>query len=176
MNYRRDLWEIAAASHGVLTVRAAEDAGVPGVEVRKLASRGALTGYGQGVYSHREIPWSRYTQPMIAVSLGGEGAFLHREAVFDLLELGQFNPRSIRVGTNRRVRRSLPEWMVLEPRYDISNTQITMYERVPSTTVQQALKDVRTSMPSERWDVLIAQADHRELISPSGALELRGTA
>lgn len=33
MGYRRDLWEIAAAHHGVIAFAEAEDAGVPAVRV-----------------------------------------------------------------------------------------------------------------------------------------------
>lgn len=40
---------------GVVTVAEADDAGVPAVEVRKFAARGALHSYGQGVYTHRRV-------------------------------------------------------------------------------------------------------------------------
>ena len=53
MTYRHDLWEIAAEYHGIVTTRQAEDAGVPAVEVRKLAARGALERLGYGVYGTR---------------------------------------------------------------------------------------------------------------------------
>ncbi len=54
-----------------------------------------------------------FTEPTVAVAFAGPGAFLRRESVFDLLRLGQFNPLKVRVGTRRRVRRTLPEWMEL---------------------------------------------------------------
>lgn len=167
MGYRRDLWEIAANQHGVVTVAAAEDAGVPAVEVRKLAARGALQRHGQGVYLHRGIPTSRFTQPALAVVLAGDGAFLHRDAVLGLLELGQFNPKQIQVATRRRVRRTLPEWMNLEQRSGIPEHAITTYEGIPATTVQQALNDMESRLPRERWLALLDQAARRELIDPS---------
>lgn len=46
MNYRQDLWELAASRNGVVAVAEGEGAGVPAVEVRKLAARGALRGHG----------------------------------------------------------------------------------------------------------------------------------
>lgn len=67
--------------------------------MRKLAARGALYPYGKGVYVHRDVPPTAMTQPAIAVALAGEGAFLHREALLDLLDLGQFYQRWIRVAT-----------------------------------------------------------------------------
>ena len=164
MSYRHDLWEIAASHNGVVTVADAEDIGVPAVEVRKLASRGALHAYGQGVYTHRDVPTTALTEPAVAVALAGEGAFLHRESVLDLLGLGQFNPRKIRVGTRRRVRRTLPEWMDLENRPDVSDVELTRYENIPATTVQRALKDMEHRMPHDRWAALVAQAVRRALI------------
>lgn len=167
MGYRHDLWEIAAANHGVVTVKAAEDIGVPAVEVRKLAARGALEKFGQGVYLHLGVPRSPLTQPAIAVALGGEGAFLSREAVLDLLGLGQFNPKRIRVGTQRRVRRTLPEWMLLEQRNDILEDQLTTYDGIAATRVGQALRDMERRMPRERWITVVEEALRRDLIAPS---------
>lgn len=164
MGYRKDLWEIAAEHHGVFTVAEAEEAGVPAVEVRKLASRGVLRAEGNGVYVHREIPTSPLTQPALAVALAGRDAFLHREAVLDLLGLGQFNPLRIRVGTSRRVRRVLPGWMELTKRDDLSDADLTTYEGIPATSVRCALDDLRDRIPPDRWEDLVAEARGRDLV------------
>lgn len=164
MSYRQDLWEIAAFRNGVVTIKEAEDAGVPAVEVRKLASRGALRAYGQGVYTHREVPVTPATEATIAIALAGERAFLHRESVFDLLELGQFNPPRVRVATSRRVRRVLPRWMELDYRSDVAEEDLTEYKHIASTTVRRALQDMRHRMPPDRWENLVAEALRRELI------------
>lgn len=164
MGYRQDLWEIAVPRNGVVTVAEAEDAGVPAVEVRKLAARGALRRHGQGVYTHRDVPTTSFTEPTIAVALAGDGAFLHRESVLDLLGLGQFNPPKVRVGTRRRVRRTLPEWMELENRPDVPSEDLTRYEGVPATMVQRALEDMRNRMPPDRWEAVVDEALRRALI------------
>ncbi|GAA2239857.1 type IV toxin-antitoxin system AbiEi family antitoxin domain-containing protein [Herbiconiux moechotypicola] len=164
MGYRQDLWEIAASRNGVVTLAEAEDAGVPAVEVRKLAARGALHAYGQGVYGHRDVPKTPFAQPTIAVALAGEGAFLHRESVLDLFGFGQFNPPKVRVGTRRRVRRALPDWMELESRPDLLDEDLTTYEGVVATTVRRALEDMRDRMPPDRWEALVDAALRRELI------------
>ena len=137
---------------------------MPAVEVRKLAARGALRRYGQGVYTHRDVPTTPLTEPTIAVALAGEGAFLHRDSVLDLLGLGQFNPPRVRVGTRRRVRRTLPKWMELENRPDVSDEDLTDYEGIRATTVRRALGDVRDRMPQNRWETVLVQALGRELI------------
>lgn len=165
MAYRRDLWEVAAPRNGVVTIADAEEAGVPAVEVRKLAARGALQGHGHGVYTHRDVPATRFTQAAVAVALAGTGAFLHRESVLDLVSLGQFNPRWVRVGTTRRVRRNLPEWMELEYRPDMGAAELTHCEGVPSTTVRRALRDVEQRMPPDRWAAIVEEALRRDLIT-----------
>ena len=169
MGYRQDLWELAASRNGVVTVAEAEDAGVPAVEMRKLAARGALRGYGQGVYTHRDVPTTPSTEPTIAVALGGAGAFLHRESVLDLLGLGQFNPPKVRVGTRRRVRRTLPEWVELENRPDVPDEDLTRYEGISATTVRRALEDMRDRMPPERWKAVVDEALRRDLIDEQDA-------
>ncbi len=173
MGYRKDLWELAAARNGVLTITEAECAGVPSVEVRKLAARGALHRYGQGVYTHCDVPTTRFTESTIAVALAGDGAFLHRESVLDLLGVGQFNPPKVRVGTRRRVRRTLPEWLQLENRFDVPDEDLTHYEGVPATTVRRALEDMRNRMPPDRWESVVVQALCRGLISEQEAAAWR---
>ena len=171
MSYRQDLWEIAASRNGVVTIAEAEDAGVPAVEVRKLAARDALRRCGQGVYTHRDVPATALSQPTVAVALAGEGAFLQREAVLDLFRLGHFNPPKVRVGTRRRVRRALPEWMELESRPDVPNEDLTHYKGISATTVRRALKDMQHRMPPDRWESLLDEALRKDLIDEQDGAE-----
>lgn len=173
MGYRRDMWEIAASHNGVLTISQAEDAAVPAVEVRKLAARGALDAHGHGVYTHRDVPDTPFTQPTIAVALAGDSAFLQRESVLDLMNVGQFNPRRILVATRRRVRRQLPEWMALELRRDVPDGDLTSYEGILSTTAYRALEDMRERMPHHRWEALVEQCERRDLITESEAVAVK---
>jgi hypothetical protein len=130
---------------------------------------GALHAHGHGVYAHRNAPTTRFTEPTVAVALAGKGAFLHRESVLDVLGLGQFNPPKVRVGTLRRVRRALPGWMELENRHDVSTKDLTRYEGIPSTTVVQALEDMRGRMPPDRWAALVYEALRQDLIDEQDA-------
>lgn len=99
-------------------------------------------------------------------------AFLHREAVLDLLGPGQVNPRSIRVAIRRRVRRKLPEWIDLETRNDVPDEDVTRYEGIPATTVRRALEDLYDRMPPKRSKALADQALQRALIDERDAGEL----
>lgn len=172
MSYRRDLWELAAHQHGVLTVADAEMADVPAVELRKLAARGALEALGAGVYRHRDVPRTALTQPAASVALAGPGAYIEGESVFDLLELGHFNPKKVRVATARRLRRTLPPWIELERRTDVPVEDITTYEGIRSMTVRRALVEVRNRIPHERWADLLKQALRRELLTSADEREL----
>lgn len=165
LTYAHDLWEVAAYNHGVLTVSEAISAGVPAVEVRKLAYRGTLRSYGNGVYVHHGVPLTRFTQFAIAVALAGKGGFLWGDAVFSLLELGDFNPRSIRVATRRRVRRKLPQWMQLTDRVDIVETDITEYYNLPSTSVNEALTDLFPQLPNEKWLALVQECYRKDFVT-----------
>ncbi|UFS57978.1 hypothetical protein [Subtercola endophyticus] len=115
------------------------------------------------------MPTTALTEPTLAVALAGEGAFLHRESVFELLELGQFNPPKVRVGTRRRVRRALPEWLELENRPDISDADLARYQGIPATTIRRALEDMQQRMPTDRWNSLIDETLRRELIDDQDA-------
>lgn len=170
MSYRNDLWEVAAMNHGVVTLPRAEDAGVPAVEVRKLAGRGALEGYGNGVYRHLTIPPGRLTQAALAAALCGEGAFLHAESVVHLHQLGNLNPRRIRVSTTKRVRRTLPDWLELTVDKDHAPEDVTRYEGIPSQTLNAALRAVRDRIEPTHFRHIIQQAVNRELISDGSEL------
>ena len=154
-------------NHGVVTVSQAKDAGVPAVELRKLASRGALEGYGNGVYRHLTIPPGRLTQEALAVALCGEGAFVHAESVLHLHQLGNLNPRRIRVSTTRKVQRTLPEWVELTVHRAIAAEDVTSYEGIPSQTIDAALAAVRGRIEPAHLEHIVRQAVNRELISGS---------
>ncbi|MCP3427192.1 hypothetical protein NBM05_14555 [Rothia sp. AR01] len=90
--------------------------------------------------------------------------------MFGLLGLGQFNSPKVRVGTRRRVRRALPEWMDLESRPDVPDQDLTRWSGIPATTVWRALEDMRHRMPPDRWEVL-----HEEALRRSRSGELSAT-
>lgn len=173
MTYRRDLWEIAAAQHGVVTVADAEEAGVPAVEVRKLAGRGALRGYGQGVYRHEDVPVDDLTEAAAAVALAGAGAHLHAEAVLMLFSLGDFNPRGVKVLTDRRVRRRLPPWVQLDRVSQIDEGSKTRYFGIPAVSLAHALQEVRGGVPPHRWESMVETAERRDLLDVRDVADLR---
>lgn len=149
MNYRQTVREIALDQYGYVTTRDAADAGVPAVELRKLAARGALTNVAYGLYRLADARPTEYDQFAEALLRVGDGAYLRGDAVLALHQLALVNPRRIRVGARRRVRASLPEFIDL--REEVApNEDLTVYEGLRATTVARALLDCRGQVMTDR--------------------------
>lgn len=168
MTYREDLWEIAATQHAIVTTRDAEEAAVPAVELRKLASRGALEHIAHGVYRHRQVPLTRYTQPAAAVAAVGPGAYLEWDAVLSLYDLALVNPVAIQVATPRRFRGTVPPYVRVNPAHSHhTEHDITHHEGIPGLTVNAALREASQRIPHDRIRAAAHTAFARDLISPT---------
>ena len=174
MTYRHDLWEIAVEYHGIVTTRQAEDAGVPAVEVRKLAARGALERLGYGVYRHSGVPTDQWTELAAAAAIAGEDAFLEGDTVLAMFELALVNPPKIYVGTPRRGRSQPPRNTVVTLRPHMPESDLTTYRGLRSVTVRRALLDGIAHLLGERVLDAVAEARHRELIDELEATEITG--
>ena len=168
MTYREDLWEIAATQHAIVTTRDAEEATVPAVELRKLARRGALEHIAHGVYRHRQVPVTRYTQPAAAAAAAGPGAYLEWDAVLSLYDLALVNPAAIQVATPRRFRGKVPPYVrVGSPRPPRSAHELTHHEGIPGLTVHAALMEAAQRIPHDRVRAAADTALARDLLSPT---------
>lgn len=168
MTYRQILRELAFDTHGVITVRDAEAAGVPAVEVRKLAGRGALTRVGYGVYLMNEAPRDALTEFAIAVALVGEDAVLADEAVLAAHDLAQVNLRRIRVATSDRVRKQFPASVELV-HLDIPAEDRDDIDGVPAQRLGRALLASRGRVMTSRLVDAARLAAARGLIDQAEA-------
>lgn len=162
VKFREQVYELALRSHGLVTTSQAAAVGVPAVELRKLAHRGALTQLSYGLYRFDAVPADRFTEYAEAVLRVGPHAFLTHDAVLALHELALVNPRTIKVGATRRVRRGLPDWVELVQRTD--GVDITEYEGIRSTTVACALRDCAGAVPRDRLLDALEEARLRGLV------------
>ncbi|XVU26012.1 type IV toxin-antitoxin system AbiEi family antitoxin domain-containing protein [Actinoplanes sp. CA-054009] len=176
MTYRRDLWEIAADHHGIVTTGQAGDAGVPAVEMRKLASRGALDRVSHGVYRHQGVPIDEYTDLAAALACAGDDAFLEGETVLAMFGLALVNPVRIRVGAARRRRNQLPAHVAVTVRPGLPEADLTTYEGLRCVTVRRALLDSIPHLIVERVLEAAAVAERRELIDEFEAAEILAAA
>ena len=147
--YRRRLHEVALDNHGYVTTKMAQEAGVPGGELPKLAEHGGLERVGYGLYRFNDIPAGRLDQYMEVVLRVGEGAYLVGESVLAMHGLALVNPRRLKVATRRRVRVEMPEYVEVVKATHEAGT-LTTHEGIPSTTVAQALVDCRRTVMRER--------------------------
>lgn len=148
MTYYDDIYERAVDRHYLFTTLDAREAGVPGIELVKLAKRGRLEALSNGVYRIARYVPSEADPYAIAVARAGEGAFLYGESVITLLGLAPTNPERIWVGTTRRVRKALPEEVelvrVAEP------GRLTVYEGIPAQRAKDAILACRGTVMRDR--------------------------
>lgn len=138
--YRSALYALAAEHHGFVTTEMARAIGVPSVEVRKLAARGGMSSIARGLYRVEGIDGGDRAPYAEAVLRVGDDAHLVGDSVLAFHDLALVNPRRIKVGTPRRVRKDLPSHIQLvHTRTDPAD--LTEYDGIPSVTVAAALRD-----------------------------------
>lgn len=148
VKYRDLVHEIALDNHGYVTTRAAVEAGVPAVELPKLAARGGMENIAYGLYRVSTVPRSEIDQFAEALLRAGEGAYLYGEPVLALLGLADVNPCRITVAVRRRTRPRLPAFMELVLVRGDAHT--TRYQGLESQLVADAILTCRGSIETSR--------------------------
>lgn len=166
MTYRQVLREHAFDAHGIVTCSDAARLGVPAVELRKLAARGALSHLGRGVYRMLEVPAGQLDEYALAVAFGGDGAVLADDAVLALHRLAHVQPRRIRVAAPRRVRAALPATVEIVHR-DVRASDRTFHEGLPTMTVKAALLASQGRVMTDRLVDAAREAARRGLLRPA---------
>jgi hypothetical protein len=157
--YRAALYKLADEHHGYVTTALAQAAGVPPVEVRKLALRGGMTNIARGLYRVDGIDGGNHAAYAEAVLRVGDDAHLVGDSVLAFHDLALVNPRQITVGTPRRVRRDLPAHIRLV-HSQTDPADLTYYDGVASMTVERAIRDsIGYVMPERLADAARRAAD-----------------
>lgn len=163
--YRDVVREIALDHYGYVTTRAAVEAGVPAVELPKLAARGGLTNVAYGLYRVPDVPPTQYDQFAEALLRVGEGAYLHGESVLALFGLADVNPKQIKVAVPRRTRPQLPAYVALTHVKD--ETPTTFYEGLKAQRVADAILECRGRIETDRLLEAAKQARQEGLLTTS---------
>jgi predicted transcriptional regulator of viral defense system len=156
VKYRDVVREIALDHYGYVATTDAAAAGVPAVELPKLAARGGLANVAYGLYRVLDVPPTRYDQFAEALLRVGEGAYLHGESVLALFGFADVNPRQIKVAVRRRVRSKLPAF--IELRQVADDVRTTLYEGLHSQNVADALLECRGRIELARLLLAAKQA------------------
>lgn len=146
--YREVVREVALDHYGYVTTKDAAEAGVPAVELPKLAARGGLVNVAYGLYRVSDIPPTTYDQFAEALLRVGEGAYLHGESVLALFGLADVNPRQIKVAVRRRARPKLPSFIELSRVGD--DVRTTHYEGLEAQPIGDAILECRGRIETER--------------------------
>jgi hypothetical protein len=162
--YRRRLWDRALDQYGYVTTTDAAQLDIPPVELRKLAGRGLLDRIDRGTYRFPDAPTSARDAFMEAVLWAGPDAVLAYDAVLALHDLALANPRTLRVITPHRVRKSQSRDDITLITARLSETDRTTYFRIPSTTVARALVDSRDLIMTDRLLEAAEQARREGLL------------
>ena len=170
--YRQRAWDIAKEAYGYVTTKDATGAGIPAIELVKLAARGRLRHVARGIYRFDEFPATKFDQFFEAVLRVGDDAFLVGDAVLSLHDLALVNPRRIRVATRRRRRGKLPTWINVE-QSDVPDADVTSFEGIPATTVARAIRDAREYVMTERLLDALPIAVREGLVDDAEARRLR---
>lgn len=148
MSYYDDIYEIAVDNYYLITTKDAAEAGVPPIELAKLAHRGKLENISRGLYRLSKYVPSQYDPYAIAVARVGERAYLYGESVIGMLELAPTNPSYIYVAAPNRIRRNLPSSIRL--RKPGADDVVTRYEGIPSQNVATAIRSAKLTMMDDR--------------------------
>lgn len=163
VKYRDIVREIALDNHGYVTTRAAAEAGVPTVELPKLAARGGLENVAYGLYRVTDIPPTAQDEFAEALLRAGDGAYLHGETVLTLFELADVNPRKIQVAVRRRTRPKMPQHIELT--HVKNDVRTTVYEGLAAQSVADAILECRGRVEDSRLLDAAKQARHEGLLT-----------
>lgn len=170
--YRSALYSLAAEHHGFVTTEMARAVGVPAVEVRKLAARGGMSNVARGLYRVEGIDGGDRAPFAEAILRVGEAAHLVGDSVLAFHDLALVNPRRIKIGTPRRVRRDLPSHIQLvHTRTDPAD--LTQYDGIPSVTVTAAIRECIGAVTPDRLTEAVERAAAEGLVRRRDASALR---
>lgn len=156
VRYREIVRELALDRYGYVTTKDAVTAGVPAVELPKLAARGGLENVAYGLYRVPDVPVTPFDQFAEALFRAGEGSYLHGESVLAVLGLADVNPRRIRVAIPRRARSKLPAYIELT-RVE-GDLRTTLHEGLPTQPLADAILECRGRIETERLLAAARQA------------------
>ncbi|GMR02143.1 MAG: type IV toxin-antitoxin system AbiEi family antitoxin domain-containing protein [Acidimicrobiia bacterium] len=167
--------EIAGDQHGYITARQANEAGIPPVELRKLAQRGRLDHPAHGVYRVASFP-RRAVDELMQATLWADGrGVISHESALALWDLADVNPQRIHVTVPppyRPRKRGGDKYRIwtrpLDPR------DIDYVEGVPTVTPERAIIDATLNGLQRRFiQQAILTARNRQLFGRETEMRIR---
>lgn len=151
-----ELVEIAHAQYGYVTAADSLESGANKDYLDHLDDRGQIERVARGLYRVPSVPVTSLDPYMEAVLWAGEGAAVSHDSVLALHGLAYVNPKTIRITTSRRVRKSDPPSDIEVVTRRLDPSEFSFFEGIPCTTVARAIVDAQ---PYVRRDRLVEAAD-----------------
>ena len=174
MTYRKILWDLAIDQDGLVATWQAREAGVPSVEVGKLAHRGTLAGVARGVYRFEDFPTAGREGYWRAVLWAGPGAVLSHATALAVRDLSDANPTDVEVTVPRARRMRRAEHVATVHREDLAAEDVGWWEGLPTVTVEKAVSQgIETGLPFHLLVQAIDSARARGTITHDAGAALR---
>jgi len=159
-----DIWGYAEDHFGLITIDQAKELGVSNAHLVMMERRGTLLRVGRGVYQVKHHVVGPNDSYACAVAVVGKGAYLRGASVLGLLRVVPTDLSVLFVGTDRRVRRRLPDYVNVK---ESPNPQVCGYEGIPCERIDQAIVSAAKdgSLDVDRVKEAIAEALERGLIN-----------
>ena len=148
MSLYDDIYEVAADNYGLITSAEVAELGGRTKDLARFVGDGRLSKVGRGVYRISHHVPTRYDAYAESVALVGPDAYLFGESVLALCELMPTNSYRMFVATPRRVRKSLPESIVVTQR--AGQGDVGYVEGIPSQSIPGAIRTCRGTVMEDR--------------------------
>lgn len=156
MTYRQIIQDVARENHGIITTEQGRAAGVPSVEVRKIAARGYLRRIGHGAYRVMLVPDTPLTPYAAALAIAGSLSHLGPAATLAARGL---------IAVRKVIDVCVPRW---PSRADVRgvrvtcrfrhHSELTRYEGLAVLTLVAALADHEPEFGEQRVGVVLDEA------------------
>ncbi len=171
MNNFEKVYETAADRYGLVTVEDAEKLGIHRKQLLAWVAMGRLERCGRGVYRlnhHVPTPYDHFAE---AVALVGHGAIIYGDGVLAMHNLALVNPAQIQVAVEKRVRKTLPDWIRLVKKAD--GIREETFEGIACQNLADAIRACRGTVMKERLADAIDQAERQGLVNRHEYQELK---
>ena len=171
-----EIWGVAEDNYGIITSAKAEELGVSRQNLVAMERRGDLTRLCQGVYQVKHHVIGPNDTYAVGVAMVGETAYLRGASVVAMLNLAPTNPGLIYVGSERRVRRRLPNGFRVKDRTTCETTEYEGYEGIRCQRLADALKTARDegAMEADRIADAAANANEKGLLTDEESSQFQG--